>query len=127
MGAQGNGASAGTRIAYGRDFTIDMSSDEIETTSRDTAPWKDFEYGLQEWSITFDLIYRNDDAATDLMESAFYSQTVLSAKLVDADGEGLYGDVIVTAWPKVEPLGDVMARSITLRGKGAPTRIDTVS
>ena len=127
IGSQGNGASASVEVTYAQDVTINFTDDTIETTSRESAPWKDRIAGLRDWSANFQALYQNTDTALDTLEAAFIAGTVLSVRFIDNDGDGYYGDCIVAEFTKEEPLADAMVRTVTLEGKGAPTRLNVVS
>lgn len=127
LGTEGAGDAAATEVTFARDVTINLTSDPIDVTSRDSAPWKDYIAGLREWSVSFNAVYENTDAALDILEAAYIAGTVLSVRLIDNEGDGYYGDCIVAEFSREEPLADGMARTVTLQGKKAPQRIDVAS
>ena len=127
IGTQGNGDSASDEICDAKDVTINLTGETFETSSRCTAPWKSFIAGWREWSVDFTLVHENNKAAIDAIEAAFLAGTAISVRLIDEDGDGYYGDVIVTNFTREEPMGDAMGRSVTLQGTGAPTVIDVAS
>jgi predicted secreted protein len=127
IGTEGNGQSASQEICEAQDVTINLTGETFETSSRCTAPWKSFVSGWREWSVDFALVYENDKAALDVLETAFIAGTTISVRLIDKDGDGYYGDCMVTNWTREEPLSDVMTRSVTLQGTGAPTVINVAS
>jgi TP901-1 family phage major tail protein len=127
IGTAGGGQTANTEVKYATDVTINMSVDEIDVSSRDSAPWKDSIPGMGGWSIDFTLVYENADAATDALETAFLGRDTISVRVIDRDGDGYYGDCYVTRFDRGEPLGGAMTRNVTLRGRGAPTVINTAS
>ena len=127
IGTEGNGASASDECTFARDVTINLTSDPIDVTSRDSAPWKDYIPGLREWSVSFNAVYINTDSALDALEAAYIAGTILSVRLIDNDGDGYYGDIIVTEFSREEPLADGMSRTVTMTGKKTPTRINVES
>jgi len=127
LGAEGGGSAAATEVKFARDVTLTLNGEPIDITSRDTAPWKDFIAGLRQWSVNFNAIYENTDAALDALGVAFIAGTAISVRLVDGDGDGYYGDCIVSDFSNEQPLGDTMSRTVVLQGKGAPTVVDIAS
>ncbi|KKL72175.1 hypothetical protein LCGC14_2087520 [marine sediment metagenome] len=128
IGAAGAAPGAITsRIEDARDVTITMSADEIDRSARVDAPWKNFLQGLKEWSIDATILHDELDTVHDTLENAFFSGDAISIRAVDTDGEGFYGDCKVMTFPDDWSMGDVMQRSITIRGCGAPTRIPAAS
>ena len=127
IGTEDNGATASGEVTFAVDVTINLTGDAIDTTSRSTAPWKDFIAGLREWSVNFDAVYENTDDELDALEAAFIAGTVISVRLLDMNGDGYYGNCIVTEFSREEPLADKMARTVVLQGKGTPTRVNVYS
>ena len=127
IGTENNGATASDEVCEARDVTINLTAETMETSSRCDAPWKTYIAGWREWSVDFTLIHENDETQIDAIETAFLAGTVISVRLVDEDGDGYYGNVIVTNFTREEPMGDAMGRSVTFQGSGAPTVIDVAS
>jgi predicted secreted protein len=127
IGTQGQGASASNELCDVRDATINLTGETFETSSRCTAPWKSFVPGWLEWSVDFTIVHENNKAVIDSIEAAFLARTTISVRMIDEDGDGYYGDVIVTNFTREEPLADAMGRSITFQGTGAPTVINVAS
>jgi predicted secreted protein len=127
IGTQGNGATANQEVLDARDVTVNLTGETFETSSRRTAPWKAFISGWKEWSADFTLVHENDETVIDTLETAFIAGTVISVRLIDDDGDGYYGDCIVTNFTREEPLADAMGRSVTLQGTGAATVINVAS
>ena len=127
IGTEDNGATASDEICDAKDVTINLNGETFETSSRCTAPWKAFIAGWREWGVDFTLVHENNKDAIDAIEAAFLAGTTISVRLIDEDGDGYYGNVIVTNFTREEPLADAMGRSVTMQGTGAPTVIDVAS
>ena len=127
IGTQGNGATAADEAVDAMDVNINLNMEAIETSSRGVAPWKTYIAGWREWSVDFTLFYENDDTVADALETAFNAGTIISCRLLDEDGDGYYGDCLVTNFSRNEPLTDKMERSVTLQGTGTVTIVNIAS
>lgn len=47
-------------VAYATNFTLDIESDEVDRTSKDSQGWKDIFLGVRSWSISCDCLYQNE-------------------------------------------------------------------
>ena len=47
-------------VAYATNFTLDIQSDEVDRTSKDSQGWKDIFLGARNWSISCDALYQNE-------------------------------------------------------------------
>jgi len=127
IGAEGAGATATDEVQDAQDVTINLSGETFETSSRRTAPWKAFISGWREWSVDFTLVHENNEDAIDALEAAYLAGTVISCRMLDKDGDGYYGDCLVTSFTRDEPMSDKMTRAVTLQGTGAASIINATS
>jgi len=114
-------------VTDARDVNLETDAEEIETSRRSSAGWKEFLQGWKEWRVTFDVVYDNAAAVMDNIRTAYVDGSTMSVSMLDEDGEGITGTVIVTSLPKSEPLKDANTVNVTLRGTGAFTVVDAVS
>jgi len=47
-------------VAYATNFTLDIESDEVDRTSKDSQGWKNIFLGLKSWTISCDALYQNE-------------------------------------------------------------------
>lgn len=127
IGAEDAGSSASAEVLDAKDVTINLTGETFETSSRRTAPWKAFIGGWKEWSADFGLVYENNVVVYDTLQAAFLASTVISVRMVDGEGDGYYGNCLVTNFTKEEPLADAMGRTVTLQGTGAVTLLNEAS
>lgn len=106
-------------VAKARDVKLTADGKEIDVSSRSGAGWKEFLQGLKEWALSVDQVWVADDTGLAALQAAFLSGDVLAAELLDADGYGFSGDVIVTKFERGEPLEAGVMCPVELKGTGA--------
>lgn len=106
------------KIAGQRGASLSRSADTMEATSKDSNGWKEFESSFKEWSIDADGLLPVNDAGYTALEDAFTSGSKLDVKLVDTDGKGFEGQVIVSDFPIEAPYDDLATYSVTFQGTG---------
>jgi len=114
-------SAAGTfqRIAGQRGGTFNISSDELDLTSKDNYGFADRDYGVQDWSIDGDGVYIEGDTSHDAILDAFLAREVVTVRWQFPSGKRFEGEAIITDFPIEAPYDDVATYSITLAGKGA--------
>jgi TP901-1 family phage major tail protein len=108
-----------SQIAGQRGGTFNMSSDEIDLTSKDNYGFADRDYGVQDWSIDGDGVYIENDASHDAILDAFLAREVVTVRWQFPSGKRYEGEAIISDFPIEAPYDDVATYSITLLGKGA--------
>ncbi len=114
-------------IGDARDVTLETTAEMVETSRRSDEGWKSWLQGWKEWSVSFDVVWDNVSDALANMRTAYINGTTMSISMLDDDGDGVTGTILVETFPKAEPLKDAMNASITLRGTGAFTVVEAVS
>ena len=114
-------------VVDARDVTLDTSADMVEKSRRVSAGWTEWMSGWKTWSVNVDIVRRNNSQVLNNIRTAYIDGTEMSLVMVDDDGEGITGTVIVEQFPEAQPLKDVMAHAIVFRGTGAFTVVDAVS
>lgn len=116
----------GVEIGEAKDVTVNLTRSEIEDTARDTNGWRSYIAGLAEWTIEFNLLKKYPrSTAAQAIETAFVNGTVLTnVRMLDKEGFGWSGDVVVTDYSENQPYEDVVANSVTFRGRGVPTQVE---
>jgi len=119
----------GEEVTEAKDVTVNLTRSEIEDTARDTNGWRSFIAGLAEWTIEFNLLKKYPRSTpASAIETAFLNGTILTnVRVEDAEGYGITGDAVVTDYTEEQPYEDVVANSITLRGRGEPTQVSPSS
>jgi len=112
-----------TKLAGQRNGTLNRDRETIDVTSKDGDGWADVEYGLGSWSIEGDGLLVEDDEAFQALEDAFMNETVVKVRFQTAAGNKYEGDALVTSFPIEAPYDDAATYSITLTGKGKPTKV----
>lgn len=127
-----------TVVALQKGATLNRSADTIDTTTKDSAGWKEFVQSFKEWSIDCDGLYTLPTAGgTDsfsLLEQYFESGEAVTVEfaladpsnLTTGDTEGFTGQAIIVDFPLEAPMDDSLTFSVSLQGTGALTPITAV-
>lgn len=112
-----------------RNTSFNCTRGEIEDTARDTDGWKSFVAGLGEWEISGELVvkYPASTAAETILAAFLAGTNVEDVQMTDASGYGWIGDVAITNCSEEHPFEDVVTRSVTMKGRGAPVRVTPTS
>jgi TP901-1 family phage major tail protein len=112
-----------TKVAGQRGGTLNRERETIDVTSKDGDGWADVEYGLGSWSIEGDGLLVESDVAFQALEDALMDGTIVKVRFQTAAGNKYEGDALVTSLPIEAPYDDTATYSITLTGKGKPTKV----
>ena len=107
-----------TKVAGQRGGTFNLSSDEIDLSSKDNYGFSDRDYGTQEWSIDGDGVFIEGDNSHDAILDAFLARQPLLVRWTFPSGKSYEGRAIITDFPIEAPYDDVATYSLTLMGKG---------
>jgi TP901-1 family phage major tail protein len=111
-----------TKVAGQRGATLNRSAETVDTTSKDSNNWRENEYGIREWSIDFDGLLIESDAAYLELEDAYMNQTKLMVRFETAAGNKYEGTALLTDFPVEGPYDGESTYSGTLMGDGAPVK-----
>ena len=118
-----SGSPAYTKVAGQRGGTFNLSSDEIDLSSKDNYGFSDRDYGTQEWSIDGDGVFIEGDTSHDAIIDAFLAREALLVRWTFPSGKSYEGRAIITEFPIEAPYDDVATYSLTLAGKGPFTEV----
>ena len=113
--------AGGQTIGRAQNVDLDMTADEEEVTTRDSAGWKEFLQGLKEWTAPVDNLWVPDNTGIQTLRDAYLNGTEIGVAFKDEDNYGFSGNAIVTSLKMGQPLAEAVAMPITLRGTGALT------
>jgi len=114
-------------VSDARDVTLETSADMVEKSRRIDAGWTSWISGWKTWSVSLDIVRDNTSVVLNNIRTAYIDGTEMSLDMRDDDGEGIIGTVLVEQFPEAQPLKDVMAHSVVLRGQGAFQIVGDVS
>lgn len=112
-----------TVVGGQRGAKLSEKSDTIETTSKDSAGVKNFDYGLYEWSISADGVYINDDKAYEAIRTAMRTKQTVQVKIKEPTGANgstnvQIGTALVTSSELDAPYDAEVTYSVDLQGSG---------
>jgi TP901-1 family phage major tail protein len=111
-------SAAANILAGQRGVTLDLSMDVIDVTCRDSDWWMTHLAGLRSWSISFDALYLEDDAAEQAIEDAYFDHTSLAIILTTPAGNTYSGTCFLTSYSFEGPYSAESTASGTLQGSG---------
>jgi len=112
-----------TKIAGQRGATLSRSAETLETTSKDSQGFKEFEAGFKEWSIETEGLFVDGDAGFAELEDAFMNGTKLKVQIAYPNGSKYEGLTVVTDLGLDMPYDDMATASATFTGSGLLTKV----
>lgn len=112
-----------TKIGFQRGATLNRSSETLETTSKNSNGYKEFEYGFKEWSIDADGLYSNSEISYQYLENAFMEGTKVKVQFATPSGEQYEGMALITDMPLEAPYDDMATWSCAFTGSGELTKV----
>lgn len=100
-----------------RGASMSVSSDTLDTTTRDSNGWKEKDYGYKEWSLGTDGLLVEDDECYDILEDALLNSNILDI-VVDRKGTTYTGKCLITSFENDAPYDDNLSYSIAIEGTG---------
>jgi predicted secreted protein len=110
-------------VGKARDVELSASGNTVDISSRGGAGWKEFLAGIKEYEVSCDQLWVADDAALVLLRDAFLNGTTLLITLLDSNGDGFSGTVVVSSMKKAQPLDGGVMLPVTLKGTGTLTAV----
>lgn len=111
-------------IACCLNHSISMTTEEIDTTTKDSDGWKEIILGLRSWSITgeglteFSATYGFDDLVTIWKNKTLIT---VSFKTDNVDDKVFSGSAYITELTEDAPMNDATTYSFTMQGTGVLT------
>ena len=120
---------ASKKVAEIANWSLDMSADDIDITSFDSAGWRERMQGIKEWSGSFEGNFAPEDTQGQAaLINAWLNGQKVTLELQVNQAVKFSGDALVT--PSIEtPVDDKASFSCDFQGTGplAPTGIGTGS
>lgn len=108
-------------IGEARDATLNISQNEIEATSFDSAGWSEYIPGLKEWTVDIEALYVVNNIGQEALYDALVDGDIIQVRLLPKTGTGntgYEGDAFITSWEINPTPDDAIAVSVSLRGTG---------
>ena len=112
-----------TTVAGQRGATLNRSTDVVDTTSKDSNGWEENTPSIRHWSIDFDGLLVENDAAFVELENAYMNNEQVHVQMVTAAGNKFEGTATLTDFPIEAPHDGEATYSGTLQGSGALTKV----
>lgn len=107
-----------------RGASLSVSSDTVDTTTRDSNGWKEKDYSMKEWSVSTDGLLVENDACYEALEAALFNGTILDI-VVDRKGTKYTGKCLITSFENDAPYDDNLSYSISIEGTGELVKTKT--
>jgi len=110
------GVEATSVVPNVTDVSLELSTDEIDTTTRDTGGFKTAAVTLKSVSVNLTMFAEASSSAYTAFVNAWTNQTAISIRVLDkASGRGLRCDANVMNFSRKEGIGDVISHDVTLK------------
>ena len=109
-----------TAVGGQRGATLSESVETIDQTSKASGGYKEYEYGLADWTISADGLYVSDDAGYKALVDAMRQKKKLKVRWQEAGTDTYEGDCLVTSRDLEGPYDGEATYSVELQGTGAP-------
>lgn len=115
--------TSGTYIAVGgqRNASLSETADTIDTTSKDSNGMYEYDYGLGGWTISFDGVYVNGEAAYTALKTAMRNKEKIKVRIQESGGQIEEGTALITSRDLEAPYDAEATYSGELQGTGALT------
>lgn len=108
-------------VGESRDATLNISQNEIEATSFDSAGWSEYIPGLKEWTVDIEALYIPINAGQANLFDTLVEGEKIHIKLLPKTGTGntgYQGEAFVSSWEINPTPDDAVAVSVSFRGTG---------
>jgi len=110
------GSQATTEMDNVRDLTLNLTSVEVDTTTRASTLFKSSKVVFLDASLDFEMLDEASDTALAAISAAYMAMEPLPLFPVDVSaGEGLDADWNITSFTRNEPLEGVVTYSVTAK------------
>lgn len=106
------------------DQTLDDNTEEVDATTHDSNGYREYEIGLTDASLTFNIMYDEQDPSHSSLLEAKRERTRFQFRWIPQVGAGLprrHGVGFITALSHTAPLDGMQTMDITLRVSGEIT------
>jgi len=112
----------GSRVV---DITINQETDEVEFTSHDSQGNREYQAGLSNSSIDFNLIYDDSDAGFINLENSYDAKATFQFRFRPSEASGLpeqSGSGFLTSFSQAAPLDGMQTVDCSMRVSGGIQR-----
>jgi len=110
------GSSATNEMTNIKNVTLNLEKGEADVTTRGANGWRLTVGTLRDGSVEFEATWDQDDPAFSAIQSAYFSDSLIALKFLDAEGgSGLDDDFSVTKLTRNEPLEEAITASVTVK------------
>ena len=106
------------KVGGQRGATLNRSAETLDTTSKDSEGFKEFESAFKEWSIEADGLLVDGDLGFKALEDAFMAGKKVQVRVATPSGAKYTGMAVITDLPLEMPYDDMATYSVTLQGSG---------
>jgi TP901-1 family phage major tail protein len=120
-----DGGTTYNKIGELREMELSLEDELIDATSHDSGGWRENINGLNNWNITADALYIQNNVAQKDIFDALTGAVLLKVQFRPKDSVGLdqfFGDCRVSSWSQADPNDDAATAAIELQGCGDLTR-----
>ena len=113
-------AAAASVLGNAKDVKLNLTKEQIDTTTRENNGWNQSAPGTKDGAIEFEMQWKPGDTIFETIRDAWLNDTELFAAALDgaydtAGSQGPAGQFIVTDFSRNEPVKEAMTASVTLK------------
>lgn len=110
-------------IAAQRGATLNINTETLDISSKDSGGWKEAVAGQTSWSIEADGLLTEDDLAYKKLEDAIMERETVKVQLQTKAGNKYEGMAVITSSSLEAPYDDVATYSLSFEGASKLTKI----
>jgi len=112
-----------TPVGGQRGATLSESRETIDVTHKASGGYKEYEYGIGEWTISCDGVYIPDDIAYKALQDALRQKKKIKVRWQEGGNDTFEGTALVISRDLEGPYDGESTYSMELQGTGAPTEL----
>lgn len=114
----------GETVGIARSVSPSLEADEQDITTRDDAPWDNWQQGRRRYTADIEMLWVPDNAALAAIEDAWFNDSDLAFEDTDDDGYGWTGTCgVVSLTPGPEDLDNGVMCSVRIKSRGTVTQV----
>ena len=110
------GSTATTELTNVKDLSINLETDQADTTTRASNGWKSTVATLKDGSLEWEMIWNTEDAGFTAIKNAYFGSTPIALAALDGpNGQGLDADFSIVNFSRNEQLAEALTVSVTAK------------
>jgi len=117
----------GDIVGKAQEVSPSLEADEQSTTTREDAPWDNFQLGLKRLTADITALWVATSSGLTALEDAWFNDSDLEFEITREDGSGYSGTCGVLSLSDAQNMGDAVTIDISIKSRGKVTQIGATS